>query len=239
MGNSGSGKSCSIRTFKKGEVVVFEVAGKPLPFKADWTSKYVLSLSKDKYSTSVIDDGKNEDEKADKNQSILSRYDQIKKLITKIDKQGKIKSIVIDDAQYLMAFENFANANVVGYGKYTNMAVHYQNLLSFCVNETADDVIIYFLTHTSKDDDGHQHIKTLGKMLDNQLTVDGLFTTLLLAVKENGEYYFQTNDNDNMSTAKSPMGMFSENLIPNDLALVDRTIREYYGIETNKKGETK
>lgn len=204
MGESGSGKSASMRTFKTGEVAVFEVASKPLPFRNDWKKAGFL------FNT--------------------SRYDKLYAGFQYIVKKEKPKSIVIDDAQYLMAFENFANAKVIGYGKYTDMAVHYQQLLKYCAEELPDDFVVYVMTHVSKDDDGHIHIKTLGKMLDNQLTVDGLFTTVLYAFKKDGGYYFATNECDDApnTTAKSPIGMFDRKVIPNDLALVDRTIRNYY-----------
>ena len=145
----------------------------------------------------------------------------------------KRKTYVIDDSQYLMAFESFDHAKETGYGKFTNMAVNFRNLISYVVTQLPDDVFVYFLHHTEMDEYGHIKAKTLGKMLDNQLTVEGLFSIVLLCQIEGSEHYFITNS-DGSNSAKSPMEMF-EPKIDNDLKFVDTTIREYYGL--NEKGK--
>jgi len=145
----------------------------------------------------------------------------------------KRKTYVIDDSQYLMAFESFDHAKETGYGKFTNMAVNFRNLISYVVTQLPDDVFVYFLHHTETDENGHIKAKTLGKMLDNQLTVEGLFSIVLLCQIEGSEHYFITNS-DGSNSAKSPMEMF-EPKIDNDLKFVDTTIREYYGL--NEKGK--
>ena len=145
----------------------------------------------------------------------------------------KRKTYVIDDSQYLMAFESFDHAKETGYGKFTNMAVNFRNLISYVVTQLPDDVFVYFLHHTEMDENGHIKAKTLGKMLDNQLTVEGLFSIVLLCQIEGSEHYFITNS-DGSNSAKSPMEMF-EPKIDNDLKFVDTTIREYYGL--NEKGK--
>jgi hypothetical protein len=145
----------------------------------------------------------------------------------------KRKTYVIDDSQYLMAFESFDHAKETGYGKFTNMAVNFRNLISYVVTQLPDDVFVYFLHHTETDENGHIKAKTLGKMLDNQLTVEGLFSIVLLCQIEASEHYFITNS-DGSNSAKSPMEMF-EPKIDNDLKFVDTTIREYYGL--NEKGK--
>lgn len=192
LGASGSGKSTSMRNFNEEEVGIFNVAGKPLPFRK--------KLKKVDNAT----------------------YDKIYKVL----REPKLKKYVIDDSQYLMAFESFDHAKETGYGKFTNMALNFRNLINFIVTQTPDDVIVYMLHHTELSEDGKLKAKTLGKMLDNQLTVEGLFSIVLLCQVEGSEHFFITNS-DGSNPAKSPMEMF-EMKIDNDLAMVDATIREYY-----------
>ena len=192
LGSSGSGKSTSLRNFESDEIGIFNVAGKPLPFR-----KKLPKVDNAGYST-------------------------ILKGLT----QPKLKSYVIDDSQYLMAFESFEHAKEIGYGKFTNMALNFKQLISYVISGTPDDVICYFLHHTETDENGKLKAKTLGKMLDNQLTVEGLFSIVLLCQVEGSEHYFITNS-DGTNPAKSPMEMF-EMRIDNDLKMVDQTIREYY-----------
>lgn len=197
MGASGSGKSASLRNFKPDEVGIFNVAGKPLPFKNVGKDKLPLANN--------------------------VGYEKIKASL----RNAKLKCYVIDDSQYLMAFESFDHAKETGYGKFTNMALNFRNLIQTAITETPDDCIVYFLHHTELADDGRIKAKTLGKMLDNQLTVEGLFSIVLLCQTEGTEHYFVTNS-DGSNPAKSPIGMFDMR-IDNDLKLVDSTIREYYG----------
>ena len=199
LGSSGSGKSTSLRNFNENEIGIFNVAGKPLPFRK--------KLPKfDNATYNVILQG-------------LSN--------------PKLKTYVIDDSQYLMAFESFDHAKETGYGKFTNMALNFKNLITYIMVKTPPDVIVYFLHHVEADENGRLKAKTLGKMLDNQLTVEGLFTIVLLCQVEGSEHFFITNS-DGTNPAKSPMEMF-EPRIDNDLKMVDETIRKYY--ELNKKTE--
>lgn len=150
--------------------------------------------------------------------------------------EPKLKKYVIDDSQYLMAFESFDHAKETGYGKFTNMALNFRNLINYVVTQLPPDVIVYFLHHTEVAEDGRLKAKTLGKMLDNQLTVEGLFSIVLLCQVEGSEHFFITNS-DGSNPAKSPMEMF-EQKIDNDLKMVDDTIRDYYDM-TEKKGGKK
>lgn len=150
-------------------------------------------------------------------------------LITKVLANPQLKKYVIDDSQYLMAFESFDHAKETGYGKFTNMALNFRNLIDYVIKKTPDDCIVYFLHHTELAEDGRLKAKTLGKMLDNQLTLEGLFSIVLLCQTEGSEHYFITNS-DGSNPAKSPMDMFPMR-IDNDLKLVDTTIREYYEME--------
>lgn len=198
LGESGSGKSASLRNFEQEEVGIFNVAGKPLPFK-----KQLKKLNNSTYA------------------------DIIKGL-----KLGKVKTYIIDDSQYLMAFEMFDKAKESGYGKFTDVALNFRNLVDFIIKGTPDDYIVYFLHHTETTETGKIKAKTSGKMLDNQLTLEGLFSIVLLCKTDGKEHYFETQS-DGYTTCKSPMEMF-ELKIDNDLKMVDTTIREYY--ELNKGG---
>lgn len=153
------------------------------------------------------------------------KYENIKATL----KANRVKCYVIDDSQYLMAFEAFDNAKVTGYGKFTDLAVNFRNLIDSAIRDTSADTIVYFLHHAELTEDGRIKAKTLGKMLDNQLTVEGLFSIVLLAQVEGSDHYFITNT-DGSNPAKSPMEMF-ELKIPNDLKFVDTTIREYYELK--------
>lgn len=145
-------------------------------------------------------------------------------------KEPGLKAYVIDDSQYLMVNELFDRAKETGYQKFTDIALHFRNLIHYINHDLPDDVIVYFLHHTETDSNtGEIKAKTVGKMLDNALTVEGCFDIVLLASVENKEHFFITQS-DGYTTAKSPEGMFDDLKIPNDLNLVDAKIREYYGL---------
>lgn len=139
------------------------------------------------------------------------------------------RAYVIDDANYLMAFENFAKAHQSGFSKFTDMAVNFEQLLEVSNFNTSSDTITYFFMHPDYDDAGRMKPKTIGKMLDNQLTVEGMFPIVLLAVHDNDGYGFLTADPGN-TPVKAPMGMFDSPRIDNDLKAVDSAIRAYWGL---------
>lgn len=139
-------------------------------------------------------------------------------------------SYVIDDAQYLMAFESFDKANIAGFTKFTEMAKNYEGMLRVIQEDTSPDTIVYVMQHIETDENGKVKAKTLGKMLDQQLTIEGLFSIVLLAKADERRHYFVTQS-DGTNPCKSPMGMFDDVEIDNDLKMVDDTIREYYGLK--------
>lgn len=194
LGESGSGKSASLRNFKEGEVGIINVSSKPLPFKTK-----LKPFNSDNYM-------------------------QIEAVI----KKAKTKSIVIDDAQYLQANEYMRNAKVQGYQKFTDIALNFWTLVQMVIKDLPDDVIVYFLGHIETDANGKEKFKTIGKMTDNY-SVEGMCTIVLKTLVRDGKYLFTTQTNG-MDTVKSPMGMFSETEIDNDLKAVDQTIRKYYEI---------
>ena len=197
-GQSGTGKSTSLRNFQMEDVSVINVSGKPMPFR-----RKLPIVSTDNYK------------------QIIGGLPTI-----------KTPSIVIDDATYLMVNAFMRNAKVQGYQKYTDMAYDFNSLID-AAQKLPDDKIVYFIGHSNQTDDGREQFKTIGKMLDNYVTLEGKFTIVLKTVVKDGQYYFSTQNNG-MDTVKSPMGMFYEPLIVNDLKMVDDTIREYYGINVAK-----
>lgn len=198
IGESGSGKSTSMRNFQPGELGIINVSRKPLPFR---TSLKCVNTD---------------------------NYMQIDDTITK----AKAKSLVIDDAQYLMANEFMRNAKVNGYQKFTDIALNFWALVQTVVNDLPDQKIVYFMAHTERDASGNEKMKTIGKMLDEKITIEGLFTIVMKTVVQDGRYMFSTQTNG-QDTVKTPMGMFDQPLIDNDLRMVDITIREYYGLPKN------
>lgn len=147
-------------------------------------------------------------------------------------KDHHLKRYVIDDSQYLLVNELFDKAKETGYAKFTDIALHFRNLIHIVNHMMPDDCIVYFLHHAEADAiTGKIKAKTIGKMLDEKLTIEGCFDIVLYASVEAGEHSFLTAS-DGIIPAKSPEGMFKAK-IPNDLNLVDKTIREYYGITEN------
>lgn len=199
LGESGSGKSTSLRNFEPNEVSIFNVAGKPLPFR-----KQLPKIN-------------------------TSNYEVIKQKMLKSEK----KAFVIDDSQYLLAFASFDKAKETGYGKFTDMAVDFRNLIDFVITKLPPDVVVYFLHHIEITETGRVKAKTIGKMLDNQLTVEGLFSIVLLTVVDGETHKFITQS-DGYSTAKSPIDMF-EREIDNDLKMVDSCIRDYWQLNKHQE----
>ena len=150
-------------------------------------------------------------------------YMQIIDAIKKTDK----KIIVIDDCGYLLTFENFDKATNKGYDKFTIMAQNFYKLIE-TVRHLDGEKIVYIITHEEVDDDGRCKPKMIGKMLNQQLCVEGLFTIVLRSAYKNGQYVFETKT-DGTTVTKSPEDMFNDDEIPNDLAEVDKIVRDYYG----------
>jgi hypothetical protein len=146
-----------------------------------------------------------------------------------------LRAYAIDDSQYLMAFESFAKAKITGYGKFTDIAVSFEHLLETILFATSEDTIVYMLHHTEQTDDGHVKAKTIGKMLDSQLTIEGLFPIVLLAEVDKGTHIFRTVS-DGMTPCKAPDGMLDDTM-PNDLKAVDDAIRAYWGLDEEATDE--
>lgn len=195
MGKSGSGKSCSLRNFKGDEIGIYNVAGKPLPFRGKFPMMQTVS---------------------DPDAIIASL------------RRNAVNCYAIDDSQYLMSFKLISKKDETGYGKYTEIAKDFKDLVYTIVRDTSPDTIVYFLHHVEQTDDGRYKAKTSGKMIDNWLTFEGLFSIVLMTVVDDDKHVIITQS-DGTNTCKSPMGML-ENPVDNDLKAIDTAIREYYDL---------
>lgn len=213
LGESGRGKSRSIKNLNPKETLVIKSISKPFPFRsADWKP-----INKENPNGSVY---------------TTDNYAHIKQALLKAKDMGK-KIVVIDDAQYLMANEFMNKSSQKGFDKFTEIAKNMWELITTANEHTDEDLRIYFLQHTETTPNGDVKAKTIGKMLDEKITLEGMVTIVLNAEKENNNYFF-TTQNSGSNTCKSPEGMFSDFRIENDLRLVDDTIAEYYGYEKQK-----
>ena len=209
LGESGTGKSASMRNFKSDELALVNVAGKPLPFKGGFDE----TINSDSYR-------------------------KIKQFI----KETFANVVVVDDAQYLMANEFMRRASERGFDKFTEIAVNFWDLVRSVIELPADKIVI-FMAHIERDASGNEKIKTIGKLLDEKITVEGLFTIVLKTAVKDGVYSFTTQNNGH-DTVKSPIGMFPSVEIDNDLKKVVSSVMEYYfgtGLEKEepKKEEPK
>lgn len=207
LGPSGSGKSTSMRNFAKDELALINVNKKPLPFRGKFDS---LLETTD--------------------------YDQIQKAIMSTQK----KAIVIDDAGYLITHQFMSghreNKGNAVFELYNDLADNFYRLIKWCQTRIADDKIVYFVMHIDKNDFGETKPKTIGKMLDEKVCIEGLFTIVLTAECKDGKYIFHTKT-DGLDVTKTPLDMFESDDIDNDLKMVDEKIRDYYSLAplTDKK----
>ena len=215
LGESGSGKTYAIKNLDPEKVGIFLCEKNRLPFRKQFPTYKVRNMKKE-------EDGK---------VTIYRQSVVIQGLLrSKKDAKKSPKIYVIDDSQYIMANEYFDRANEKGYDKFVDIGANFRNLVHLVNDELPDDVIVYFLHHPEMDSNtGKQKAKTIGKMLDEKLTLEGCFDIVLHARTDGQEHWFSTQS-DGTDTAKSPEDMF-EAKIPNDLAFVDKTIREYYEME--------
>ena len=217
IAESGTGKSTSIRNLNPKETFIINIANKPLPFKG-WKKNYTM-ISKDNPKG---------------NMTATSTTAGIIKAIQHVnDKMPHITNLVIDDWQYMSSFEYFDRANEKGYDKFTQIAANLAQVAKM-PKDLRDDLYIFFMTHSEEatDINGHRKVKakTIGKMIDNTLTLEGLFSIVLFGrvIKEEDKlvYGFDTQNNGE-NTCKSPMEMFEEFFIDNDLQFVKDCIIQY------------
>lgn len=203
LGKSGSGKSTSLRNFEADEIGIFNVAGKPLPFRKRLP-------------------------KADR-----CGYRDIAATLAKND----LRAYAVDDSTYLMQFDNFARANDSGYQKFTDIAVSFERLLEAAM-ATDENTVVYFLHHPDEDERGNVRPKSVGKMLNEKLCIEGLFPIVIGCEVRDGRHVFSVEP-DERGIAKAPMGMFDAVVFENDLKAVDAAIREYWQLAPLKGGDAR
>ena len=211
IGRSGSGKTYSLKNFEPSEVGVISVEKGRLPFKSG-------------IKTVRVPKDPTKGEARDAAQLNAAKYAWIQRAI----QNAKVPVIVIDDSQYLLVNELFDRTYEKGYDKFTSMAAKFRDLIHFVNELENDNLIVYFLHHSETDTDGREKVKTIGKMLDEKLTVEGCFDIVLYC--QDHKFFTQANG---QSTAKSPEGMFDLE-IPNDLKAVDNAIRDYFEMGVNR-----
>lgn len=203
LGESGTGKSTSLLNMNPVETLLIQTISKPLPFKRPgWKP-----LSKDGGNILVSKDYA----------TIIAAMEKTTRPI-----------IVVDDFQYLMATEFMARAHETGYQKFTELASHYYDVLTKA-STLAAHKRVYMLSHTDESDKGITRAKTIGKLVNEKLTVEGFVSIVLRTQVINGKYVFSTRNNGS-DTTKTPLEMFAEEFIDNDLAAVDATIVNYYDL---------
>lgn len=200
MGRSGSGKTASLRNLKE-KTAVISVTNKPLPFRNNNNLKVVVA----------------------------DEYLKIKGLLSKAYDSG-IRIAVIDDAGYIMTNKFMAGHRQAKgnsqFDLYNEIGDNFFSLIKSC-GELPDDMLVFVIMHEEMNDMGYSKPKTIGKLLDDKVCIEGMFTIVLHAMKLDGKYIFATNT-DGLDVTKSPIGMFEEERIDNDLQLVVEKIREYY-----------
>ena len=218
IAESGAGKSTSIETLEPKETFIINVANKPLPFKG-WKKKYTI-WSKENLTGNMYDKATPE--------SIEACIKYVN------EKRPEIKTLVVDDFQYMSSFEFFDKAEEKGYEKFTKIGAHLAKIVRM-PKDLREDLVVIFLTHAeeSSDMEGKRKFKakTIGKMVDEKLTLEGLFSIVLFGkVKKDKDgvirYIFETQTNGE-NTCKSPKGMFPTFEIPNDLNYVVKCIKDY------------
>lgn len=209
LGQSGTGKTTSLRNLNPADVLLIQAVKKPLPFR----SKEWRPWNKDTGGSIVV---------TDQSHVIVGAMQRTKKPI-----------IVVDDFQYILANEFMRRVldNETGnaaFAKYNEIARHAWDIL-IAAGQLPSDKRVYIMAHTQTDDAGHVKAKSIGKLLDEKITMEGLLTIVMRTTIINGQYLFSTQNNG-MDTTKTPMGMFDGEHIPNDLAAIDHSICEYYGL---------
>lgn len=207
LGESGSGKSTSLRNLDPAATLLIQVVRKPLPFRSKGWG----------YRTAENPGG---------NVFVTDDWQQV----IAIMKRTQRDVIVIDDVQYLLANEFMKRSDETGFQKFTDIGKHAWEVFTAAAS-LPDHKRVYLLSHTQTDDFGHTKAKTIGKLLDEKITVEGLFTIVLRTVVDGGQYHFSTR-NSGADTVKAPLGLFEHDRIDNDLALVDAAIYHYYDLKT-------
>ncbi len=204
LGNSGEGKSYSLKHLDPSQTGVINVVNKPLPFRGGKDFKKLATDSAPKICDALV--------------------------------KSKVPVIVIDDFQYIMSLEYIRGNNQkyekgAAFDRYNILSYNAFSVFDTAINHVSNDKRVYILAHL-QEDNGRQRIKTMGKVLDDKIVLEGLVSTVLQTTLRDDGHFFMTKNNG-FNTVKSPEDMFQSELIPNDLNAVDDAICEYYGIAKN------
>lgn len=210
IGKSGSGKSASLRNFKAEEVDVINVESKPLPFRNNF-----VTINTDDY-----------------------------RAVCKAIKNSKKKVVVVDDAGYLITNAFMRGHASQGAGNamfnfYNQLADNFWKLITYIKSMDKDedkDKIVYIIMHDQKNDYGDIRPKTIGKLLDDKVCIEGMFTICLRSMVQDGRFVFRTRS-DGFDVTKTPIDLFDTEEVDNDLRMVDEKIRDFYGLEKLSREE--
>lgn len=207
MGRSGTGKSTSLRNLSAVDTLLIQPVAKPLPFRSsDWKP---LAKTDDGVTGNII------------------RTDNAARICEVIQKTAR-GIIVIDDFQYVMANEFMRRTAETGFQKFTDIGRNAWDILTVA-NNLPDGKRVYVLSHSDTSESGETKVKSIGRLLDEKICMEGMVTICLKTMVRDGQYLFATKNNGS-DTVKSPMGLFESDAIDNDLAAVDAAICGYYGI---------
>ena len=209
IGESGSGKSTSLRHLDPESTFIINILDKPLPFRGYKTHYKAVTKDNPLGNYYATDD-----------------YNVILRCIKSVNEREDIKVLVIDDFQYLLANEFMRRAAEKGFDRFTDIAQHAWLVIKELI-ETREDLYCFVLSHSESDSQGRMKAKTIGKMLDDKITLEGMFSTVLYAMVVDSEFKFLTQ-NDGFHIAKSPISMFDWKYIDNDLAIVIEKMNDYF-----------
>ncbi len=212
IGVSGTGKSTSLRNFNPADVLLIQIMGKKLPFPGAKNWKVWNRDSEPEGNTIITEDSD---------------------MIIKLMKGTKRRIIVIDDFQYMLANEFMKRSAETGFQKFTDIGKHAWEVIG-AASKLHADKRVYFLSHSDEADDGRTKMKTIGKLLDEKISPEGMFTIVLKTMVDGDKYYFTTRNSGN-DVVKSPMGLFDDARIDNDLLAVDNAICDYYDLTSNQE----
>ena len=211
LGESGTGKTTSLRNLNPEHCVLIQSVKKPLPFRSAGWRRYDAATKEGNVFVT------------DKSETIVRIINGTNRPI-----------VIIDDFQYIMANEFMRRvldkeSGNAAFAKYNEIARSVWDIINAAA-QAGDVKRVYMLSHTQNSEDGNVKIKTIGKLLDEKITIEGMFTMVMRTHVNQGEYLFSTH-NSGHDTVKTPLGMFADDYIPNDMKAVDAAITDFYGID--------